>query len=397
MNENPTKANSRIELLDVYRGLAILGIFVVNIVIMNSTFLNQDEFAKQWTSNIDKISERILQLFFYTKFFPIFSLLFGLGISMQAIKLLKKGKLSFSFLARRMFFLFIFGALHIILLWSGDVLNIYAILGLLTMIFIKKSNRLLLTLSGIILFFPFYDQVFAQLFKFLNFQPEVFLSDYTGETVNQIIKEGTYLEGVKLRLLEYLSNIPMLFGFLGPIALSMFLLGLYLGKNKVQESLSSFIDSIKKPVIVLTILTNIYRVLFLFVLTKLDVFKLEFGRTLLIKLMVLSDTMMGLFYLWLIGWIWYRTKWKKILSPLKYAGRMALTNYILQSFIGLILFSSIGFKLYETLSPSQSLITAIIVFIFQVIMSKIWLSYFKFGPLEWLWRCLTYKKLLPIR
>jgi uncharacterized protein len=296
-----------------------------------------------------------------------------------------------------MFFLFIFGALHIILLWSGDVLNIYAILGLLTMIFIKKSNRLLLTLSGIILFFPFYDQVFAQLFKFLNFQPEVFLSDYTGETVNQIIKEGTYLEGVKLRLLEYLSNIPMLFGFLGPIALSMFLLGLYLGKNKVQESLSSFIDSIKKPVIVLTILTNIYRVLFLFVLTKLDVFKLEFGRTLLIKLMVLSDTMMGLFYLWLIGWIWYRTKWKKILSPLKYAGRMALTNYILQSFIGLILFSSIGFKLYETLSPSQSLITAIIVFIFQVIMSKIWLSYFKFGPLEWLWRCLTYKKLLPIR
>lgn len=364
---------------------------------MNSTFLNQDEFAKQWTSNIDKIAERILQLFFYTKFFPIFSLLFGLGISMQAIKLLEKGQLSFSFLARRMFYLFVFGALHIVLLWSGDVLNIYALLGLLTTIFIKKSNKLILFLSAIILVFPFYDQLLAQLFKLLNFQPAIFLSGYTGETVNQLIREGTYAQGLKLRLLEYLSNIPMLFGVLAPIALSMFFLGLYLGKNKIHASLSSFLDSSKKPMLVVAIITNIYRTLFLFLFTKLAIFKVELGRTLLIKLMVLSDTMMGLFYLWLIGWLWYHTKWKKILSPLKYAGRMALTNYILQSFIGLILFSSVGFKLYETLSPSQTLLTATLVFIFQVILSKIWLTYFKFGPLEWIWRCLTYKKLLPIK
>lgn len=383
--------------MDVYRGFAILGIFVVNIVIMNSTFLNQDEFAKQWTSNVDQLSEKILQLFFYTKFFPIFSLLFGLGISMQAIKLFEKNKLSSLFFARRMFILFTFGVLHIILFWSGDVLNLYAILGLLTAIFIKKSNKLILILSAIILFFPFYDQLFEYLFKLLNFQPEIYLSDYTGETVNQIIRNGTYLQGVTLRLLEYLSNVPMLFGFLAPIALSMFLLGLYLGKNKIYESLESFIKQIKKPVLLITIITNIYRILFLFVLTKLEIYKIELLRTFLVKLMVISDVIMGLFYLWLIGWLWYNTKWRNILSPLKYAGRMALTNYIMQSFIGLILFSSIGFKLYETLSPSQTLMTAILVFIFQVILSKIWLTYFKFGPLEWIWRCLTYKKILPIK
>src|SRR5690606_2525541 len=118
-NIKPTKKNKRIDLLDIFRGFAVLGIFVVNIVIMNSTFLNQDEFAKQWTSNIDQISETILQLFFYTKFFPIFSLLFGLGISMQALKLQNNNKLSFSFFARRMLILFIFGLLHIIFLWSG--------------------------------------------------------------------------------------------------------------------------------------------------------------------------------------------------------------------------------------------------------------------------------------
>lgn len=382
--------------MDVYRGFAILGIFVVNIVIMNSTFLNQDEFAKQWTSNIDHISNRILQLFFYTKFFPIFSLLFGLGISMQAIKLAEKKSLSFSFFARRMFILFLIGMMHILFLWSGDVLNLYAILGLLTTLLIKRSNKLILILSAIFLFFPFYDQLFQYFFTFLNFRPRIYLSDYTGETVNHIIKNGTYLQGMELRILEYLSNIPMLFGFLAPIALSMFLLGLYLGKNKIYESLSSFVEQVKKPVLIIAIITNIYRILFLFLFTKLELYNIEVLRTILIKLMVISDVLMGLFYLWLIGWLWNYTKWKRILSPLKYAGRMALTNYVMQSFIGLILFSSIGFKLYETLSPYQTLATAILVFIFQVILSKIWLSYFKFGPLEWIWRCLTYKELLPI-
>ena len=106
---------------------------------------------------------------------------------------------------------------------------------------------------------------------------------------------------------------------------------------------------------------------------------------------------MGLFYLWIIGWLWYNTKWKSILSPLKYAGRMALTNYIMQSLIGLILFSSIGFGLYETISPSGALMTAIVTFIFQIIFSKIWLTYFRFGPLEWIWRCMTYKEFITLK
>lgn len=397
MNKQPTKEKKRIDVLDIFRGFSILGIFVVNIVIMNSTFLNQDEYAKQWTSNIDQISEKILQLFFYTKFFPIFSLLFGLGISMQALKMLDENRLSFTFFGRRMLILFFLGVFHIMFLWSGDVLNLYAILGLFTTLMIKRSNKLILVLSTIFFFFPFYDQVFEFIFKLLNFQPEIYLKNYTGETVNHIIKNGTYLEGIKLRLLEYLSNIPMLFGFLAPIAISMFLLGLYLGKNKIYNSLETFIQRIKKPMILIAIITNIYRITFLFILVNLKIFKLENYREFFIKIMVLSDVVMGLFYLWLLGWIYYNTKWKKILSPLKYVGRMALTNYIMQSFIGLTLFSSIGFKLYETLSPSQTLITAVLVFIFQVILSKIWLTYYKFGPLEWVWRCLTYKKLLPIK
>ena len=397
MNEQPTKAKKRIDLLDVFRGFAILGIFVVNSVIMNSTFLNQDEFAKQWTSSLDLISEKVLQLFFYTKFFPIFSLLFGLGIAMQALKLAENNKLSFSFFVRRMFILFIIGVLHIALLWSGDVLNLYAIIGLFTTLMLKKSNRLILVLSAIFLFFPFYDQLLEFVFHQIHFRPEQYLSQYTGTTVNEIIRNGSYLEGMKLRLLEYLSNIPMLFGFLAPVAISMFLLGLYLGKNKVYNSLDVYINRIKKPMILLAILTNAYRLLFLFLLPDFEFYSSTAYRPFFIKLMVLSDIFMGLFYLWFIGWFWYNTKLRVMLSPLKYVGRMALTNYILQSVIGLVLFTSVGFRLYETLSPFETLVSAILVFIVQVFLSKIWLTYFRFGPLEWIWRCLTYKELFSIK
>lgn len=397
MQEKPTKAKSRIDIIDIYRGFAILGIFVVNIVIMNSTFLNQDEFALQWTSNLDTVSEKILQFFFYTKFFPIFSLLFGLGISMQALKMRDNNELSFAFFTRRMFFLYLFGVLHILFLWSGDVLNVYAIIGLFTTLLINRSDKLILGLSALFLFFPFYEQVFEYMFKLINFKPDILLSEYTGETVNQTIRHGSYLEGLKLRVAEYVANIPMVLSFLAPIAISMFLLGLYLGKNKVYKDLNTCIQKIKKPLLIITIITNIYRLVFLFVLIQHEIFAIEVYREIFIKLMKLSDVAMGLFYLWLIGWLYFNTKWKKILLPLKYVGRMALTNYIMQSAIGLILFSSVGFSRYETLSPTGTLITAFLVFGFQIIFSKIWLSYFQFGPLEWAWRCLTYKKILPIK
>jgi uncharacterized protein len=397
LNSQPTHKKARIELLDVYRGFAILGIFVVNIVIMNSTFLNQDEFALQWTAPIDRAAEDILKLFFYTKFFPIFSLLFGLGISMQAIKLAEKQQLSSAFFVRRMCILFLIGIAHILFLWSGDVLHLYAILGLFTTLMIKRSNKLILGLAIFFLFFPFYDQILGFIFECIHFAPESYLQDYTGETVNQIIRNGTYLEGMQLRISEYFANIPMLFGFLAPVAISMFLFGLYLGKNKIYNSLESFIQKIKKPVLLIALLTNIYRILFLYMLVQQDVFKVAEYREVLIKIMVLCDTFMGLFYIWLIGWLWYTTSWKKILKPLQYAGRMALTNYLMHSFVGLILFSSIGFRLYETLSPSQTLAIAVFVFIIQILLSKLWLSYFKYGPLEWFWHCCTYKKILPIK
>ncbi len=397
MKDQPIQPKKRIELLDVFRGFAVLGVFVVNIEIMNCVFINQDTFSKQWTAPIDILSTRIFQLFFYSKFFPIFSFLFGLGISMQALSMLQKDTLKFSFFARRMLVLFVFGVLHILLLWSGDVIHLYAVLGLLVTLLIKKSNRLILCLSMVFLVFPFYEQLTGYLFELINYQPDNYLSNYSPDIIVNIIRNGSYIDGIGLRTMEYMANIPMLFVFLAPVALSMFLLGLYFGKNNFVMKIDILADRFKRPAVIIAIVTNLYRILFLFLLPEFEIYNHPMARPIFLKLMLLSDVAMGLFYLWLLTWLWHRTQVRKLLSPLKYVGRMALTNYIMHSFIALILFSTVGFSLYQTMSPSQTLFTAFVVFGIQIIYSKIWLSYFKFGPLEWIWRCFTYMKLLPIK
>lgn len=390
----PTQESNRIELLDVFRGFAILGIFVVNIGAMNSTYFTMDAFARQWTSSLDYWTERFLQLFFYTKFFPIFSLLFGVGIAMQAKKLRDLGEKSSTFFSRRMAVLFLFGCMHITFLWSGDVLHIYAILGLLSVWMISRSDSFLLTGIFFFLLFPFYDQVLGFVLRVLSIDSYGFLASYSVESIRDLMRQGSYGDMILFRWREYVSNIPLLVGYLMPLAFAMFLLGIYLGRKEVYASMDKWVLRIRKPMIWVLMVSNTYRLLFLFQLPETELYRTEWGRVVFVKLMVISDVAFGLFYLWFIAWLWYFSSLQKTISPLRYVGRMALTNYLLQSLIGMLVFTSVGLGMFETLSPFQMTLLAFVVFGGQVIFSRLWLSYFRFGPLEWLWRKLTYSKRL---
>ncbi|GGG07375.1 membrane protein [Dokdonia pacifica] len=386
----------RIVILDVLRGFALLGIFVVNIEIMNCVFMNQDAFSAQWTSSIDTLAVRLQQLFFYGKFFPIFSLLFGVGISIQLVSLKRKG-IPMSFFFRRMGALFLFGVAHILFLWSGDVIHIYAFLGLCTLLLVQLKPKQLIIIALVIFLFPFYGSLFEWITAALGYQPEVYLKSYTPETIETTIREGSYVDGMQLRMQEYKSNLAVLFVSLMPIAFTMFILGLTIGKKGWLQDIPRGIQRIKKPVLWIAVLSNVYRVIFLFFLWETEIWKVPFWRTLFIYGMQISDTLMALFLVWLVVYAFQYAFWKKLLSPLQYAGRMALTNYLLQSFIGLLIFSSVGLQWYQTLSPIQTMGVAMGVFIVQVLLSKLWLSFFQFGPLEWIWRCISYWKVLEIR
>jgi uncharacterized protein len=394
--ENHTPTKNRIVLLDILRGFALLGIFVVNIEIMNCVFMNQDAFSPQWTSSIDGLAVRLQQLFFYGKFFPIFSLLFGIGISIQWVSLKRKG-ISMAFFFRRMGALFLFGVAHILFLWSGDVIHIYALLGLCTLVFMGWKPKQLILLAVVVFLFPFYGQLFEGILSSIGYEAETYLAKYTSDDIIHTIREGTYFEGMQLRIQEYKSNVAVLFVSLMPIAFAMFILGLTIGKKGWLHNSTKWVNRIKKPVLWIAVLSNVYRLFFLFFLWETDIWKEPIFRSIFIYLMQICDTLMALFLVWLIAYAYQYSFWKKLLSPLQYAGRMALTNYLLQSAIGLFIFSSVGMQWYQTLSPSQTMGLALVVFVIQILLSKGWLRFFKYGPLEWVWRCISYGKVLGIR
>jgi len=101
--------------------------------------------------------------------------------------------------------------------------------------------------------------------------------------------------------------------------------------------------------------------------------------------------------MWFIVWLWFTGKLTGFLKRFQPVGKTALSNYILQSLIGVIIFSGIGFSMYQKMSLLECFITATVCFILQVMLSKLWLKYFKFGPLEWCWRCLSYGRLFSIK
>ncbi|MBQ4864202.1 DUF418 domain-containing protein [Pseudoalteromonas sp. MMG013] len=387
----------RLPLLDIFRGFAIFGIFFVNITIMHCLFINQDAFSVQFQDPLSDTLNRLLQLFFYNKFFPIFSFLFGFGIASQMQKKRQLKQPYIAFFTRRMSILFMFGLAHISFLWSGDVVHLYAILGLLCLVFIHASCKVLVCISGVLLLFPFYDQLTHVVLQALPVQLDKQLLAYTEQGIIDTLRHGNYLQIITLHWHEYVANLPMLLFYLGPIALSMFLLGIAAGKARLTFASKEWTLHYKNMAIFIAIIGLIYKVIFLWLLPETQLYRNELLRPLWFKMMFLSDVTLGICYLWGIAWLWHKHIAQKFLMPFSYVGRTALSNYLLQSFIGLLLFTSLGASLYQTLSPMLCFIIASVVFMVQIGISAIWLHYFQYGPCEWLWRCGSYLEWVPFR
>jgi uncharacterized protein len=110
-----------------------------------------------------------------------------------------------------------------------------------------------------------------------------------------------------------------------------------------------------------------------------------------------ANTLMTIFYLSGVTMLMYKSRWQKLFYPLAPVGKMALTVYISQTFFGLLLFYHFGFGLFEKTSPGVNMLLTIPVFGLQVFFCRVWLRYFNYGPIEWLWRSLTFLKWYPLK
>ena len=400
---SPVKTSERFIILDALRGFALLGICMANFPEFSLyTFLSPEAAASMPTAVQDKITRYLLYIFVDGKFYTLFSLLFGLGFSIIIRNAERKGVNGFRIFYRRMGMLMLFGLLHLMFIWSGDILLLYALLGMLLPFFRQMPDKKLLGWALFFLILPIGVDLMCEITRtnlalpFIRLQ-ETYCAEYGINGTNfaywlhDAEDYGTVfqflVQGACVRMQEFIIG-NRYFKVLG-----LFLVGFYIGRNRIYADLEG-----RK-----TLLVKVCRLGLIIGLpcSLLYAWSSMGGHP-------LSDTLHSLFYfisVYPLGFayaaglclLYLRVKSLSIWKWLAALGRMALTNYIGQSVIGMFLFYGIGLGWGSTIGLLQTEVIVLAVFLFQMLFSRLWLSGFKFGPLEWIWRMLTYGKWLAIR
>ncbi|MFW6372013.1 MAG: DUF418 domain-containing protein, partial [Bacteroidota bacterium] len=212
----------------------------------------------------------------------------------------------------------------------------------------------------------------------------------------EVFKHGSFGEIVQMRLKEYGLLLPAVV-FFYPYVLAMFLIGMFAARkgylNNIEANKGFFRKLVKWGFLVGIPLNIIYGVL----AVNLQADEMSWLKVLFSLLSGFGGPLLTLGYVSSIVLLFFRGTCARVFQWIAPVGRMALTNYLLHSIIGAILFHSYGFGLYGQVSIWQGMILTIVIFLLQIPLSNVWLNYFRFGPFEWLWRSLTYWKRQPMR
>lgn len=403
MNERLDDGKQRIQALDSLRGFALVGILVINAMSILAVKGSTPAFTVK-IPFFDRILQDLILFFVESKFFTLFSLLFGIGFAIQIQSAERQGNAFIPRISRRMGALLLFGVAHILLLWDGDILVIYAITGTLLIFFRKASfTRIrnwvigLLGFPALLVAGVFIYTLVARLspsdaaaFK----KSDQSLADsFANDQSTQNLLHQSYLAGIGERIHTYAGLSPLLFSRI-PTVLAMFLIGLYLGRSNFIRNLSEK-QTLLRRVRFWGLTLGFGLMSIITIGTK--VFPTVTALVGIIEDQYLAGPILCLGFAAAFILAFLKNPKAKTFTYFSRVGQMALTNYISQSLVLTCLSYGWGFGLALTLSGFQVLGICLILFPAQVFVSALWLKRFKYGPLEWVWRCITYWKLLPIQ
>lgn len=378
----PVSSGERLHFLDIARGFAMLGIIIVNYFLMADS-------ANGLTVPAKDLWHRMVHWFAEGKFYTMFSFLFGAGFMLFMERAERRSIRPRKLFARRLTILLLFGLLHITLIWVGDILALYAITGYLLLAFYKRRPKTLLV----------WAIAMMSLFSLLPFLSLLLLASVDpssgGDEADNMLLTSHSLD------LSYLQSIGERWADMGTIAiiapimmfsvLSMFLLGMYF----VQKGLFSGMEAKKR----------VWNRIWAFSATGFAITQAGFiaGTVLDTAEMTtvheayayLGQTLGGLagslFYMSTLAMLYLHVpKLRKLLMMLGRVGRMSLTCYILHAITGTFLFLGYGFGVAEGIHPAGVLAICCGVYAVLLAVSSWWLKRASYGPLERLWRRLTY-------
>jgi uncharacterized protein len=377
----PISPAERIDAIDVLRGIALLGVLAINVVtIFRVSIFERFLSQKPVASPVDRAVDTILMLAVDLKALALFSLLFGAGLAIQFERLAKSERRT-SLLVRRLAVLLAFGLIHLCLIWNGDILTEYALAGLIVLPFLFGPRWLVAVaaLASLGLYLA------MQAFPPSGWWPSTAALRQGAAEAHRIYATGGFLDVLAFRLRELPLFFP-LHVFIFPRTIGLFLLGAFAWRTGIlQNPPLRLLFSIAAACIGLGAALILFHAGGFIAGGRIGALAEPLGTTLLAlgygaAIIAIANLKSGKR---LLGWA----------APL---GRMAFTNYLMQSLIFGWIFYGYGLGLFGRLGVTEALAIGLAVYAGQVLFSAWWLSRYRYGPVEWLWRTLMYGVAQPM-
>ena len=397
-----TPDSDRIITLDVLRGFALFGILYAHMIFWYAGGPLPEETYQLYKDIGSGIAIGTYMIFIISKFFAIFSFLFGLSFYIQIDKLAQRHQPIVTRFAWRLTILGVIGILHH-MFWRADILTIYVPLGFLLLFFRNMSNKTLL-IVGSLLVLNIPTKCAELISIVVRDQLQLIQEDHkaAGAAYYEVIKHGSFSQMFQhnIHAVSEKFNYQINSGR-GFITFGFFLLGMLAGRmqyfSHIEQHRPLFVSVLKRSawVLLTALLVGLAFSASSFIL-KIDFEKAPLAGWTGGFILEFFNASLTLIYITGISLLMLKPKWESRLKPLASVGKMALSTYLTQSVIGVFLFFNVGFGLFTLTSPGQNALLCIVIFALHIFICRWWLKHFNYGPVEWLWRSATDLKWKPL-
>lgn len=398
----PTPPAERLQVVDVLRGVAVFGILLVNMELFSTPIYLVGQAARLWPGWTDRAADWLIRVAAEGKFYTMFSFLFGLGLAVQMERTRARGARFVPLYARRLLMLGVIGAAHAVLLWIGDILLTYAVLGFVLLLFRHRRPRVVLAAAGACLLLAVVINAGPAAVAFLDERVAGTPPDDPGQTdvalerlaqqATQAYTQGSFTDIVRQRLRDLRFLYPYEI-FLVFSVFAMFLLGLYAGRRGVFHDVPAHRGLIRRALWWGGGIGLAGNLAFALTATCQGALADLVGAV----GFEIGAPALSIAYMSGVTLLTQGAEWRRRLAPLAAVGRTALSNYLLQSLICTTIFYGYGLGWFGRVGPAAGAALAVAIYAVQVPLSVWWVRRFQFGPVEWLWRSLTYLQVPPMR
>lgn len=391
----PVDPRERSVTLDVLRGFAMFGVLWSN--------LNDWYGTRAPSTPLDQVFSWAQNWLVSSRFYTLLAFLFGVGFAMQLLRAESRGQDVRAAYVRRLLVLLAIGLAHGFFVWRGDILALYATMGFALLLFRRLSPRGLLV-AAIVIFWITPAVRAAILVHFHLVQvPAVNYS-----VAEYVYANGTFAQIFEMRIRDFADKFSRTIMFPWPGFLALFVLGMWVGRIGLVQNLKQRLPQIRRALVVTLVLCGVG----LFIQHNFSdwwprtsgqagslrefLARIPRGQTSLI-VYSLGLWSMAAVYACALTLLVHRSGWSRRLAPLAAVGRMPLTTYLTQSVVCSTLFYGYGLGWFGKVGFTGMFVITIVLFSLQMLASTWWLRRYRFGPVEWLWRSLSYGAAQPMR